>query len=43
MLVAATDLFVGCLIIGSLVFTAVYILDHIGGGEPYFQWRKKKD
>lgn len=40
MLVTATDLFVGFLIIGSLAFTAIYILDHIGGGESYFDWKR---
>lgn len=42
MLTTAVDLAVGLSILGALVFTAIYILDHIGGGESYFQWRRER-
>lgn len=38
MLVTITDLIIGLAIIGSLAFTAIYILDHIGKGKSYFKW-----
>ena len=38
MLITITDLLIGLAIIGSLAFTAIYILDHIGKGDSYFNW-----
>lgn len=38
MIVTIVDLAIGAVIIGSLAFTLVYILDHIGGKDRYFKW-----
>ena len=38
MLITITDLIVGLAIISSLTFTVIYILDHIGKGDSYFNW-----
>ena len=38
MLITVTDLIVGLAILSSLAFTAIYILDHIGKGDSYFNW-----
>ena len=38
MLITITDLIVGLAILGSLTFTAIYLLDHIGKGDSYFNW-----